>query len=192
METKVCTRCHAEKLLDDFPLKYDCSGKRRSICKKCNNIRSRQRKRHTKDVEHFERDSTWFLGIEVAERALSKFFDVIERMPYDTSGYDFICGKGFKIDVKAACLTSNEPGHTPNRWQFKIRKNKIADYFILLGFDNREHLNPMHVWLVPSDQINDKSKVSITNTPKVLSKWSKHERQLDRVLCCCDAMKAYS
>jgi len=88
-----------------------------------------------------------FLGCHVAERVLSHVFKDVEKMPYGNIGFDFICNKGFKIDVKASCL------HVNNSYAFHINRNKIADYFLLVGFDNRENLNPQHIWLMKSNII---------------------------------------
>lgn len=127
-----------------------------------------------------------FLGIYVAERALSKFFDNITRMPYSNPDYDFICGKGFKIDVKSSCLHH----HTGNPyWLFNIKKNVVADYFLYLAFDSRESLEPQHVWLIPGDVVNTKQTNGITNTVTAMKKWEKYERPLDRVVMCCSEMR---
>lgn len=132
------------------------------------------------------RDSTSFLGVHIAERVLSKIFEHVNRMPYGNPGFDFVCGKGFKIDVKSSCLNIC----TDRRlWDFSIKRNDIADYFLFLAFDNRHNLTPMHVWLIPGSNINQKIKVSITNSKKSLCKWSEYERPLDRVIACCDAMR---
>jgi hypothetical protein len=75
------------------------------------------------------------------------------------------------------------------RWSFIIRKNKVANYFLFLAFDNRESLNPEHIWLVPGYIVNDKTTISIADLPKTLIKWSKYERSLNNVLKCCDKLK---
>jgi len=130
--------------------------------------------------------SSWFLGVYVAERVLSRYFDNITRMPNNNPGYDYICGKGFKIDVKSACLQHHST--TPN-WAFTIRYNTIADYFLCLAFDNRESLNPMHVWLIPMGKVCHLNGLCITNTYKSLSKWNEYEKSLDKVISCCNEMR---
>lgn len=124
-----------------------------------------------------------YLGVYVAERLLSKIFKNVERMPYGHPGYDFICGKGYKVDVKGGCLGNN----TPDRWLFKINKNQIADYFLCLAFDNRYDLNPIHVWLIPCEVLNNKVCTSISKYQT--DRWSEYEQPLDKVLKCCDTMK---
>jgi hypothetical protein len=130
------------------------------------------------------KDSPVYLGIYVAERALSKFFDHIERAPPNNPGYDFKCGRGKLIDAKSSCLRIYGHGRTP-RWQFSIAKNTIADYFLCLAFRDRETLEPMHVWLVPGCDVNDKKLVSVMNSPEGLAEWAKYERPLDKVMACC-------
>lgn len=133
------------------------------------------------------KESTVYLGVYVAERALSKFFDSITRMPYGNPGYDFICGKGYKIDVKSSCLM-HRPGRSPN-WYFVVGYNKVPDYFLCLGFDNRRDLTPLHVWLVPGNLVNTQKSFSISDIPESKSKWIGFERPIDRVLPCGDKLK---
>jgi hypothetical protein len=133
-------------------------------------------------------DCSNYLGIHIAERVLSKFFDNITRMPIHNPGYDFICGKGFKIDVKSACVISK--GQKYPFWHFNIFRNMIADYYLCLAFDNRESLEPQHVWLIPGNIAGGKCGIRIFNTPKSLAKWSEYERPLDKVLACCQEIKA--
>lgn len=127
-----------------------------------------------------------YLGIYVAERALSKFFDDIIRMPKGHHGFDYVCGKGYTIDVKCACL---HVGISERCWRFHIGKNKIADYFLCLAFDNRNSLEPQHVWLIPGNVINNNMTFQISAKPKGLSKWSTYERSLDKVITCCKEMR---
>jgi hypothetical protein len=127
-----------------------------------------------------------YLGVYIAERALSKFFDNIKRMPVGNPGYDFVCGKGFKIDVKSSCL--HHTSVSASNWGFDISRNTIADYFLCLAFDNRESLNPMHVWLIPGNVINMKRQVRIANSDRGLCSWLEYERPIDKVVACCSQM----
>lgn len=131
-----------------------------------------------------------YLGIIIAEKVLSRFFDNMIKMPYNNPGYDFICGKGFKIDCKSSCLCYDK--RKPNRayWHFTIKRNEIADYFLCLAFDNRDSLEPQHIWLIPGKWISNQVGLNITNKPKPIAKWSKCEKPLDRVIACCDAIKS--
>lgn len=131
------------------------------------------------------RKCSCFLGIHVAERVLSKVFNNVERQPLGNPGFDFICGKGYKIDVKSSCLIYAKD-KTP-RWQFVIKKNKIADYFLCLAFDNRENLNPMYMWLIPAQDVNKKESISSTIT--MISKWDKYALNIDKVSACCNVLR---
>jgi len=131
------------------------------------------------------RGSASFLGL-LSEKVLSHMFDGVRRMPTNNPGYDFVCARGLKIDVKSS--TRHAQINQPNEhWTFSIRYNKVADYFLCLAFDNRESLNPEHVWLIPARKINMQSALCISET--VISKWSEYERSLDKVNVCCGAMR---
>jgi len=134
-------------------------------------------------------DCSGFLGVHIAERVLSHYFEDITRMPYGNVGYDFICKKGYKIDAKSSCLGETKDKVRSPRWTFAINKNTIADYFILLAFDNRDNLEPQHVWLVPGEKINNRVLIGIANTPKVIEKWKIYEKPLDKVVECCNVLK---
>lgn len=72
---------------------------------------------------------TSYLGVYIAEQVLSKLFKNVTKMPYGHTGFDFICGKDKKIDVKSACKRKFKPNSWADAWDFTINKNKIADYF---------------------------------------------------------------
>ena len=126
-----------------------------------------------------------YLGCDVAEKVLSKVFDDVSRAPPNNPGYDFICNKGKKIDVKSSCIDNSNK--LKCRWAFGIRKNKIADFFLCVAFDNRDKLTPLHLWLIPSDKINNLTKLSISN--RTLKKWSEYEMDITNTLRCCDTIK---
>jgi len=136
---------------------------------------------------NINRKCSQYLGIVIAERVLSKIFDGITRMPNNNKGYDFICKKKHKIDVKSSRprYRNDRKNHT---WQFEIQMNTIPNDFLCIAFDDK--LNPMHVWLIPGHIVNTKVHMYITNTPKTLEKWSQYERPLDKVIKCCNLMKA--
>lgn len=87
-----------------------------------------------------------------------------------------------------------------NRFSFKVNKNKIADYFLCIAFDNRKNLNVKHIWLLKGDIIiyeinptrkksNDKTKLndiftfSFYNRENVINKLKKYELidKLDKI-----------
>ena len=128
------------------------------------------------------RECTLFLGVHVAEQVLSKVFKNVIRMPLQNPGYDFVCNKGKKIDVKSSCTHASG-----SNWAFDIRKNKIADMFLLLAFNNRDDLKPLHIWLVPADLINHIQNAGISES--TLLKWDEYKLDIDKVTACCDSMK---
>lgn len=123
-----------------------------------------------------------YLGVTIAEKILSKIFNNVNRMVYTNPGYDFICNKDYKIDVKSRALNKNQ-------WCFDIKRNTVADYFLCLAFDNRTDLNPQHLWLIPGEILND--KMSATISISTVDKWSIYELtgKLDDVIICCDTLK---
>ena len=135
------------------------------------------------------RECPSFLGIHIAERALSLFFDGIERMPFGNPGFDFICGRGYKIDVKSACRCYKHGKSHAESWSFHIKHNTKADYFLCLAFDNRVSLTPEHVWLIPAESVKHLGMLSITNNSKSIAKWKELERPIDRVISCCEKIK---
>ena len=184
-----CSRC-GQMLSDDrfSPDKRNTGRRgRESRCKAC----------HTQQINEYRyannirrplseaKDSAPYLGVYVAERVLSKYFDNIIKMPYGNPGYDFVCGKGFKIDAKSACL-QYQRGHSP-RWKFNINRNKVADHFLCLGFDDRDHLSPKKIWLIPGAEISHHVNISISSTSH---RFDKYERPIDKVIACCNAMKS--
>ena len=127
-----------------------------------------------------------YLGITIAEQILAKIFKNVVVMPSHNKGFDIICNQGYKIDIKSA--THNKKG---KGWMFSIKHNKIADYFLCLAFDNREDLNPLHLWLIGGEKINHLSYLRILESR--LNRWSQYELDdgLNKVIGCCNIMQAY-
>lgn len=130
---------------------------------------------------HENRECSSFLGIHVAERVLYNVFKDVERMPINNSGYDFICRRNMKIDVKSGCI--NKYGG----WSFHIDRNDIADYFLCIAFDNRNDLTPMHLWLIPSEVVNNKRCASVC--PSTVEKWGDYQLDISKTRICCEGMK---
>lgn len=124
-----------------------------------------------------------YLGVYVNERLLKHYFDDVEVMPFGNPGYDFVCGKGKKVDGKSSCL--NKRGS----WLFNINHNIITDYFLCVAYDNRDDLNPLHIWLIPGDKLNCLMTASIS--PSTLHKWAEYEKPIDAVITCCNTMKSH-
>jgi len=144
------------------------------------------------------KDCAQYLGIHISEKYLSKIWDNVIRMPNGNRGYDFICGKGFKVDVKSACLSMVSTNYRDYYgWRYLINKNKVADYFLLLAYDNRKDLNPLHIWLIKGDEIinkknlNNRDILMIFNSSTSLYKYKVYERidKLDNLKECCENLK---
>jgi len=127
-----------------------------------------------------------YLGVAVAERLIEHLFKDVVKMPYGNSGYDFICAKDKKIDVKSACITMRQNNKNP-RWKFYFHKNQIADYFLLLAFNNRKDLEPQHQWLIPGGVLN--YLMTTTISPSTIHKWDEYQQPIDDAQICCNTMR---
>ncbi|MDD3906430.1 MAG: hypothetical protein PHS46_07930 [Candidatus Omnitrophica bacterium] len=130
-----------------------------------------------------------YLGVVVAERLLTGVFQNVERMPMGNPGFDFYCGKRYKIDVKASCLSFRQCPRSSPKWEFSTKKNQIADYFACIAFDNRQELNPVHFWIIPASEVANKTTISVSNVESSLSKVRKYERPIDNILSTCNQLK---
>lgn len=189
MKTRICARCGEETPISDLVRK---TGKAAGLlvspmlCKPCRAARARDYYHLVGNSMDANRQCASFLGVYVAERVLAAYFKTVTKMPYGNPGFDFVCGRGYKIDVKSACLR-----HVQNhdQWGFTIRKNTIADYFVCIGFDDRESLNPLRTWMIPGNVINHRFDICITNSPLSIAKWSDYEHPIEQVIECCDHLK---
>ena len=185
---KLCPRCNIVKPLKEF---HRHGTGFQLYCKICNSNYGknwRLKQNNNKIPRRENKTCSQWLGIYIAERVLASTFKNIRVMPENNRAFDFICGKGYKIDVKAACLTHYK--NRNDRWSFTIKRNKVADYFLLLAFDDRKSLNPEHVWLVPGGVINDHFGINISVT--TVKRWSMYEKSIDKITYCCNHMKLES
>lgn len=196
MEKSTCRKCGVHLLIEEnwHKSKAENSDYR---CMKCANIMNKMWQSKNRDSVnasvrdyHYKhgvkpmsenKECSAYLGCHVAERVLSKTFKDVEVMPRNHPGYDFICNKGKKIDVKSSCV------RTVGGWMFMIKKNMVADYFLCLAFDNRYDLNPLYVWLIPSDKINHLVTAGISES--TISKWNDYIIDVGKVVECCDKLK---
>ncbi len=114
------------------------------------NTKSSYVRKDTKLININSNCSSW-LGVSVAENEVALFvlkelYDETQKMLNGNKGYDWLCNKSIKIDVKSSCLEGNVT------WRFGIDLNKIADYFLLIAFDNRKSLDILHMWLIRSNE----------------------------------------
>ena len=171
------------------------------ICKSCNNKKSyswykahpeklkekwtRASRKEGKRQFNENKGCSLYLGVHIAEQALSLAFKDVVKMPYGNPGYDFICNHGKKIDVKSSCLREGE--RNAKGWNFTINYNHIADYFLCLAFDNREDLTPLHVWLIPGSKLGSLSGTSIS--PTTIHKWDEYRIDITKISNCCEAIR---
>lgn len=148
-------------------------------------IKQRRKERLVLRRSETNKDCALYLGCHVAEKVLSHVFKNVQRMEINNPGYDFICGKGYKVDVKSSCL--HKRSGRSDSWLFIINRNTTADFFLCIAFDNRNDLNPEYMWLIPGNVLNHLKGTSITES--TLVKWSEYNLPIDKVISCCDSMK---
>lgn len=128
-----------------------------------------------------------YFGVYIGEKYVSKLFEDVEKMPYGNPGFDWICKKKYKIDSKVSCLLHRE--NKTDYFEFTIKYNKKADYFILSAWDNRDSLNPLYVWIFHKNDIIrgkkfwQRDNLFITYKPEYLEEFKKHEvtNKLDKL-----------
>lgn len=123
-----------------------------------------------------------YLG-DIAETILSRMYKNVQVMPHGNHGYDFICIRDKKIDVK-----SSATGDKIGRWGFNICKNRIANIFLCIAFNSRNDLHiPIHLWMIPGHAINHLTNLKISKT--TVEKWAQYELPIDEIASCCDKLK---
>lgn len=185
-----CRICNSELTSDNWRAgDKNCDNR---ICRECANRYEKYlyashphtpiKRKHAKKSMRENRQCTLFLGIHVAERMLSKVFKNVERMHIHNHGYDFICNRGKKIDVKSSCLNKDK------RWKFKISHNQVADFFLMIAFSDRYRLTPKHVWLIPGDDVCHAQSISTARS--TVHKWDKYELNIDDIVTCCKELRS--
>lgn len=182
MTEKRCNWCGIKKPVTEFTIDQRW-GTPLSECKSCRVIRRTLFVGGIDPNRRSENKScSQYLGICVAEKLLSNVFEKVIRMPLNNRGYDFICNKGFKVEVKSACRTKWQ-----NNWIFNIKKNTTPDYFCCIAFDNRESLEPEHFWIIPGKILNGKVGTSIGDS--TIKRWVEFEKPIDKISSCCDRLR---
>ena len=183
---RICKTCHNEELRQRWRVNPEKARMQDEQWRKANPekmkaYRTRYRRKQGHQPFNENKRCSLFLGVYVAERVLSHVFKNVQRMPMNNPGYDLICGRGYKVDVKSSCKRKNRNG-----WLFCPDHNTIADYFLCLAFDNREDLNPLHVWLIPGEKINHRGSVGIS--PATLHKWDAYRLDISKIVACCNIL----
>jgi hypothetical protein len=209
---KVCTGgCNETKLSSDFYVRGGKrSGELKSFCKVCETRRSNEYHRtHLEWSARKARESSYRTGRahpwrenkscsvwlgEIAERICVDVFGVVNRMPHNNKGYDMVCGRGYKVDVKAACIfTKTYQYKTPklvNGWFFRIRRNEIADYVVCIGFNNdRERLEVLRAWVIPGRLVRGMTTIHISADTSKVHKWDKYEYPIEKIRDICMTKK---
>ena len=181
--TRVCRTCGAP-LIVGVNISPGVIDNRHYICQQCHANYTRIRRHRIGQCRPMSenRECSSYLGVYIAEGALSQSFENVERMPMNNHGYDFKCGNGYKIDVKSSC--SHHVKNRSDLWQFRINGNQIPDYFLCLAFDNREDLNPLHIWLIPANDVSTSVTVAISES--TIQKWNEYELDISKVSKYCD------
>lgn len=125
------------------------------------------------------KSSAVYLG-SIAEIILSNIYSGVRVMPINNHGYDIICNRDFKIDIKSSAI-----GDKRGRWEFRINKNQTADHFLCIAFNSRDDLkNPVHLWMIPGHVVNHMTTICISKS--TLDKWSEYKLSLDKLEACCN------
>jgi hypothetical protein len=187
---KKCSMCRQVLPLSFFGVDNRAWDKLYYGCKKCSVMRQRNAryKKGAKPACENKSCSLW-LGVVVAERLLANVFQHVERMPNGNRGYDMICGRGKKVDVKISVLRIDKRRSNAFSWDFDIHRNKIAEYFACVAIDNRKSCTPLHFWLIPGSVVNHLTRIAISNSERGINKWKQYEQPLDKVVAACDRMK---
>ena len=186
----ICIECHKEKRRLYRAANRDKINERECLWRinnpeKYKEIYTRAHRKAGQLPMSENKECTSYFGVNTVERLLRKYFNDVIVMPMNNPGYDLICNKGKKIDVKSGCIRK-----TGSDWAFSIKHNITADYFCCVAFDNRQYLNPLHIWMLPGDKFNHLMTASISKS--TIHKWAEYEQPIDGVILCCDTMKEHS
>jgi hypothetical protein len=194
-DTKKCYRCKQVLPITDFHNSYTAHDGLQGKCHTCNKESQKEWKHRTgkqKPMSENKQCSS-YMGVYVAERLLEKVFRNVIKMPYAHPGYDFVCGKGFKIDVKCCCKKESRNCQY-GQWTFCIKRNRVPDYFAFLAFDNRDDLTPLHFWIIPESVVNDLPPLGrlafcISESKANLQRLSQYEHSIDKIVDGCNLLR---
>lgn len=112
------------------------------------------------------RRGTQELGIDITNQI---FQDLYPRAQFisDAHRYDFILND-VKVDVKGAIFSK---GH----WAYAIQRNKIADVFFLMAFD--EDYNLLKMWCIPASDISHLTGIAISKG--TFRRWEEYDVRVD-------------
>jgi len=188
---KTCSLCNTFLPIKDFNKKAGSADGYRNECKTCINKRRQEWRYRRGDNKSPSRDHAWnvWFGIEIGEEIASRYFDNPTRMPYGNPGYDLICKNGFTINVKMAIQRDDR------RWTYALssRSGVGCDYYMLIAMSDRDTLEPLHVWLIPSNAVVGRNRTcdkgSLSVSPSTLSKLAEYEKPVGHLQCCCQSVR---
>lgn len=137
---------------------------------------SNNERRNKRDWENGKRipmseneDCSLYFGVvkgeEVVKRYFETVFEYVEKLNPTHRWFDFLCrnptqefismyghlgiekNKEYKIQTKVSSLDCY------NCLCFSIKYNQNVDFFILIGFDNRDNLNTVNMWLIGKEEM---------------------------------------
>ena len=190
-----CKQCTGQRAADyrkshpDKMRRYSRTWKKNNP-DKVKQYKSQYYQKHIKPQDNIKNNPncSLYLGYYISESVLSKNFKSVIRMPANNPGYDFECSKHYKIDVKSSIMLHNQSKH--GYWSYIIKENKVPDYFLIIAWDSRENLNPLHIWLIPGKLINHKKILYIGNSTKGINKWKKYSKPTNIVESNCQTFKS--
>jgi len=189
-----CSKCNQNLNAAKFCVSGDPSRPVQRWCKDCFRAWGKEYNQRPDVKRHnaiTQREYCWKVGIHspiterketspylgnLAEEVLSRYFENVVRMPNNNPGFDFICKRGYKIDVKSACLLHANDGRS-DAWNFHIRKNKIADKFLCIALRDRKSFSAEHIWLIDGQHVSNRKKISIRENS--LAEWAAYEKPID-------------
>lgn len=181
IKEKNCPHCGRMLAADYFGRNSASPIGLRSWCSKCETaygLEWRHKTRKTTPM-NINKQCSSYLGVHIAENLVAHLFKDVTPTEYGFRGYDLICGKGLRIDVKSACLHKDR---SFRRWSFNIKRNTTADYFLLIAFSDRKTLTPRHHWLIPGNVIGHNKTLTIMDTERGLSRFKNYERPLEELI----------
>ena len=92
---KKCSHCGQDKLLDEFGTDNSRLDGLKYHCKDC--VRIFARKSHGSVAYNENKSCSLYLGVYIAEPMLLNHYGLATKMPVGNPGYDYLCGKGYKI-----------------------------------------------------------------------------------------------
>jgi hypothetical protein len=176
---KQCRICLLIKSISEFTPRPASKDGYKNECKDCCNKQNRLLERKKGHVPYNENKScSWYIGVYIAEPLLLSQFRTAQRMPHNNHGYDFICGNGFKIDVKSSCRLFYKGNKFPH-FIFTTKHNTAADYFACVAIESRSNPIPLYYWLIPSKDVEHLKAVVISENQ--MHKYDKYQKQLKEV-----------